>query len=169
MMSVGSMPSMPPGPSPRDQIVSKLDAQVEAGEITAEDEDAMMAALDAIHEQRMEAGPPDFTSGPPSQEEMQANFESMLAEQVEAGTIDQDQADELAAMFENGELGGPGPNGAGEGAPPPPPPGEGGADSNAMEELMNSLLEKLQSETGYSETGTQSTSSVASLLADFTV
>lgn len=165
MMSIGSMPSMPSGPSPRDQIVSKLDEQVEAGEITAEDEDAMMEALDAIHAERMEAGPPDFSAAPPSQEEMQSSFESLLADQVEAGTLDQDQADQLAAMFESGELGGP-PKGD---MPPPPPPGEGSESGDTAEDLMSTLLEKLQSVAGYDDSGDQSTTSIASLLADYKV
>ncbi|KZM48511.1 hypothetical protein OA90_20290 [Labrenzia sp. OB1] len=155
---------MPPAASPRDQIVSKLEAQVEAGEITSEDQDAMLDALDAMHSERMEAGVPDFSSGPPSKEEMQANFESMLADQVESGTLDQEQADQLAAMFESGELGG-----RAEGNPPPPPPGEAQQGSDPMEELMASLLETLQSDSVYNDSGEQSLSGVASMLADFRV
>ncbi|POF28708.1 hypothetical protein [Roseibium marinum] len=163
MMSIGSMPAMSPPTSPRDQIVSKLDEQVEAGEITSEDQDAMLDALDTIHAERMEAGAPDFSAGPPSKEEMQANFESMLADQVESGTLDQEQADQLAEMFESGELGG-----RAEGGPPPPP---GGAQqgSDPLEELMATLLETLQSDSGYDGSGEQSSSSVASMLADFKV
>ncbi|MBN9671629.1 hypothetical protein [Roseibium aggregatum] len=167
MMSIGSMPAMPPsGPSPRDQIVSELEEQVEAGEITSEDQDAMLEALDAIHAERMEAGPPDFSAGPPSEEEMQANFESMLSEQVEAGTLDQDQADQLSEMFASGELGGPP---AGGDMPPPPPPGGGESGSDSTEELMTTLLESLQSSNSYNESGDQATTSISSLLADYKV
>ncbi len=56
MMPIGSMPLMPPGASPRDQVVSSLNAQVEAGEITAEDQEAMLGALDAMHEARVAEG-----------------------------------------------------------------------------------------------------------------
>ena len=42
-MQIGSMPVMPQGVSPRDQVVNTLNAQVEAGDITSEDQDAMMA------------------------------------------------------------------------------------------------------------------------------
>ncbi|MCK7613532.1 hypothetical protein [Roseibium sediminicola] len=158
-MQIGSMPMMPPGGSPRDQVVNNLSAQVEAGEITAEDQDAMMEALDAMHAERMENGPPAPGSAPPSQEEIQANFESMLAEQVEAGTLGQDQADHLAEMFEEGELGRP-PEGQG----PPPPGGEGGG---SMDELMSAILSQLQSGSTYDGSGEQ-TGSIASLLADYT-
>jgi len=160
MMQIGSMPMMPPGGSPRDQAVTSLSAQVEAGEISTEDQDAMLEALDAIHAERMEAGPPEPGSAPPTQEEMLANFESMLAEQVEAGTLDQEQADKLAEMFEEGELGGPPPGGQ-----MPPPGGEGG---NMMEDFMSSLLAQLQSGSSYDGDGSQSTTDVASLLADYT-
>lgn len=153
-MQIGSMPMMPQGPSPRDQVVSNLSAQVEAGDITAEDQDAMMAALDAIHAERKEAGPPEPGSTPPTREDMQANFETMLSDQVEAGTLDQDQADHLAEMFEEGELG------------RPPKPGPGGQGGDA-EELMSAILSQLQSSATYDGSGEQS-GSVTSLLADYT-
>jgi len=156
-MQIGSLSMMPPGGSPRDQVVSNLSAQVEAGEITAEDQDAMLEALDAMHAERLENGPPPRGGTPPSQEEIQANFESMLAEQVEAGTLDQEQADHLSEMFEEGELGRP-PEGKG-----PPPGGAGGA----MEELMGAILSQLQSGSTYDGSGEQS-GGVASFLADYT-
>ncbi|MEO9527480.1 hypothetical protein [Roseibium sp.] len=155
-MQIGSMPMMPPGGSPRDQAVNSLSAQVEAGEISADDQDAMLEALDAIHAERMESGPPEQGSTPPTQEEMQANFDSMLSEQVEAGTLDQEQADKLAELFEEGELGGPPPGGQ-----RPPPGGE-------TEDLMSAILSQLQSGSAYDGSGEQSVSSVASLLADYT-
>ena len=161
MMSVGSMPSMPPGPSPRDQIVSKLDAQVEAGEITAEDEDAMMAALDAIHAERQEAGPPEPGSKPPSKDEMLANMETMLSDQVDAGTLTQDQADELLGMFESGEMGGPPP-------PPPPPGGQASGVGSQTDQLLSAILEELQSGSGYDETGDSSSSDAEALIVDYT-
>jgi hypothetical protein len=161
MMSIGSMPMMPPGGSPRDQAVSNLSSQVDAGEITSEDQDAMLEALDAMHAERMELGPPDFSSGPPSKEEMQANFESMLSEQVESGTLSQDQADHLTEMFEDGELGGPPKGGHMASA--------GGQVGDMMQEFMTSILEQLQSSSNYDDSGDQTSSSAASLLADYKV
>jgi hypothetical protein len=155
---------MPPGVSPRDQVVSNLKSQVEAGEITTEDQDAMLEALDAIHAERMEAGPPERGSAPPSQEEMQANFASLLSEQIEAGTIDQDQADKLLEMFEEGELGRPPAGGPPAGGMPPPGANAGGS---SVEDLMNSILAQLQSGSNYDGNGDQSSSAIASLLADF--
>ncbi|WP_422377383.1 hypothetical protein [Roseibium sp.] len=155
-MQIGSMPMMPQGASPRDQVANTLNAQVEAGDITSEDQDAMMAALDAIHTERMEAGRPEPGGTPPSREEMQASFESMLSDQVEAGTLDQDQADHLAEMFEEGELG------------RPPKPGLGSGQGGAAQELLSAILSQLQSGSTYDGSGEQS-GEVASLLADYTV
>ncbi len=158
-MQIGSTPMMPPGPSPRDQAVASLEAQVEAGEITADDQDAMLEALDAMHAERMENGPPPPNSTRPTKEEIQANFESMLDDQIEAGTIDQDQAEHLLEMFEEGEIGRP--PGAKE-----PPPGENG--SAMMEELMSAILTQMQSSSAYDGSGDQSDTDVTSLLADYT-
>jgi len=156
-MQIGSLPTAPPGVSPRDQVVSNLSAQVEAGDITAEDQNAMLEALDAIHAERMEAGRPEPGSTPPTRAEMQANFESMLSDQVDAGTLDQDQADHLAEMFENGELG----------RPPKGGPGAGPAGGK-VEELLSAILTQLQSSAAYDGSGDQSGSGVTALLADYT-
>ena len=75
---------------------------------------------------------------------MQANFESMLSDQVEAGTLDQDQADHLAEMFEEGELG------------RPPKQGPGGGQGGAAEELLSAILSQLQSGSTYDGSGEQS-------------
>lgn len=158
-MQIGSMSMMPPGGSPRDQVVSTLTAQVEAGDITADDQEAMLEALDAIHAERRENGPPQPGSPAPSQEDMQANFDAMLAGQVEAGTLDQEQADHLAEMFAEGALGRP-PEGQG----PPPPAGDAG--SGSMNELMSAILSQLQSGSTYDGSGKQS-GGVAALLADY--
>lgn len=41
---------------------------------TSEDQDAMLDALDTIHSEALEAVLPDFSLGPPSKEEMMADF-----------------------------------------------------------------------------------------------
>lgn len=156
MMSIGSAP---PPQRPQQSIQDKLSEQVSSGEISAEDEDAMLAALDTIHEEMAPDGPPAAGSEPPSQEEMQEKLDGLLAEQVDAGTLTQEQADDLSAMFESGEM-----------APPPPPPGGAGGSGETddeSEDLMAKLLEELQSQTGYSENGGSTTTSVESLLVDY--
>ncbi len=162
MMSIGSMPPPPPPPGmSRESAVQALDEQVEAGEITTEDQDAMMAALDAIHAERQEAGPPEPGSKPPSKDEMLANMETMLSDQVDAGTLTQDQADELLGMFESGEMGGPPP-------PPPPPGGQASGAGSQTDQLLSAILEELQSGSGYDETGDSSSSEAEALIVDYT-
>jgi hypothetical protein len=158
MMSIGSAP--PPPPPPQQSIKDQLDEQVAAGEITSEDEDAMLSALEAIKDDMAPDGPPAPGSEPPSQEEMQAKLEGLLSEQVEAGTLTQEQADELAGLFESGDIG-----------PPPPPPGGGpeasGETDSESEDLIAKLLEELQEQTGYSESGDSTSTSASSLLVDY--
>lgn len=157
MMSIGSAPPPPP---PQQSIKGQLDEQVAAGEITSEDEDAMLSALEAIKEDMAPDSPPAPGSKPPSQEEMQAKLEGLLSEQVEAGTLTQDQADELAGLFESGDVG-----------PPPPPPGDGpeasGETDSDSEDLIAKLLEELQQQTGYSDTGDSTSTAASSLLVDY--
>ncbi|MFN4127282.1 hypothetical protein [Pannonibacter indicus] len=156
MMSIG-----PSGiQSPQQYFQSKLTEQVSSGEITSSDMDAMLSALEAIDSEMGPGG--SAPSAPPSREEMQTKLESLLSEQVEAGTLTQDQADELASLFESGEM-----------APPPPPGGGGGMppmteDDDTTEDILAKLLEELQTKTGYSASGTNTVASSTSLIVDYT-
>lgn len=145
--------------SPQQYFQSKLTEQVSSGEITSSDMDAMLSALEAIDSEMGPGG--SAPSAPPSQGEMQAKLESLLSEQVEAGTLTQDQADELASLFESGEMA------------PPPPPGGGGMppmteDDDTTEDILAKLLEELQTKTGYSASGTNTVASSTSLIVDYT-
>lgn len=162
-MQIGSGP-----PSPQQMMETQLSKQVEAGDITSEDSDAMLAALEAIHDDMA----PDQTAStePPSQEEMQTKLEGLLSEQVEAGTLTSEQADELAAMFESGEMGPPPPPGGMGGAPMGPPPSDSAESESESEDLVAKLLEELSAANSdsYSSEGTSSSSSdVTSLFADY--
>lgn len=163
MISIGTSPVMPPpGTSPRDQVASTLEAKVETGEISEEDSEAMLSALEAMHEERKASGLTDFASGPPSREEITAKFDSLLSGQVDAGTLSQDQADQLSTLFEEGEIGPQASHGGFSSA--------GGQDLNALiQEFMASVLEQVQTGTSYDQSGETSSASTASLLADFKV
>ncbi|MGY4749856.1 hypothetical protein ACVNHC_08375 [Pannonibacter sp. Q-1] len=155
MMSIGASGIQ----SPQQYFQSKLTEQVSSGEITSSDMDAMLSALEAIDGEMGPGG--SAPSAPPSQGEMQAKLESLLSEQVEAGTLTQDQADELASLFESGEMA------------PPPPPGGGGMppmteDDDTTEDILAKLLEELQTKTGYSASGTNTVASSTSLIVDYT-
>lgn len=156
-----------PPPPPQKSIQSKLSEQVSAGEITSDDMDAMLSALEAIHDDMA----PEATSStePPSKEDMQSKLESLLSEQVEEGALTQDQADELSAMFESGDMGPPPPP-PGEGPMGPPPSGDMSASSGEdSEDLVQKLLAQLSASqaSGYSASGF-TTSTAGSLLVDYT-
>lgn len=175
-------------PSPREMLQNTLASQVSNGEVSASDQSALSSALDAI-DQAMKAERGSFSStrtAPPSPDEAKAKIDSLIAEQVEAGTLTEDQAAELKEIFSEtfaqGPGGGRGPGGAGghpPGPPPGPPPGEEGdssgttsftittndsAVSTALQDLLKQLQEKLGS--GYGTSGQSTTSSSSSILFD---
>ncbi|WP_417686159.1 hypothetical protein [Roseibium sp.] len=159
MISIGSPPS------PQQMMQTQLSSQVEAGNITEADSDAMLAALEAIHDDMAPEGGPSST--PPSKDEMQDKLEGLLSEQVDAGTLTQEQADELAAMFASGEMGPPPPP-EGGGPMGPPPSEASGTSSDSSEDLLARLLEELSAaqSSGYSNNGS-TTSSASSMLVDY--
>jgi len=169
--------------SPREMLQNTLASQVSTGEVSASDESALTSALDAI-DQAMKAERGSFSAtrtAPPSPDEAKARIDSLIAEQVEAGTLTEDQAAELKEIFSEtfaqGPGGGRGPSGAG-GPPPGPPPGEGAessttsftittndsAVSTALQDFLTQLQEKLGS--GYGTSGQSTAGSSSALLFD---
>jgi hypothetical protein len=168
-------------PSPRDMLQNTLAAQVSSGEVSSSDASALSSALDQI-DQAMKAERGSFSStrtAPPSPEEAQSKIDSLIAEQVEAGTLTEDQAAELKEIFSETFANGPG-GGRGPGGPPPgPPPGDesessgttsltittnDSAVSTALQEFLKQLQEKLGS--GYGTSGQLTSGSSTSLLFD---
>ena len=95
---------------------------------------------------------------PPSPDEMQAKVDELIAEQVEAGNLTEEQAAELSDLFEETFAQGP----KGPGGPPP----SGGSESSDM---LADFLEKLQNQSGsasYGGDGSSTSTSTASLLFD---
>nr|WP_321458065.1 hypothetical protein [uncultured Cohaesibacter sp.] len=162
--------------SPEDRVEQELQSLVDAGEISTDDQEALSTALDSISRE-MRSSAPTADSTPPSKEEIQEKIESLIASQVEAGTLTEEQADELSDLFEEvaqaqpggaGPMGGPG----GAGGPPPGPPPSSGAEEEddsessiwsqtdttsdtSASDLLASFLEQLQEQnaTGYSAQG----------------
>ena len=162
--------------SPEDRVEQELQSLVDAGEISTDDQEALSTALDSISSE-MRSSAPTADSTPPSKEEIQEKIESLIASQVEAGTLTEEQADELSDLFEEvaqaqpggaGPMGGPG----GAGGPPPGPPPSSGAEEEddsessiwsqtdttsdtSASDLLASFLEQLQEQnaTGYSAQG----------------
>lgn len=167
--------------SPREMLQNTLASQVSTGEVSASDQNALSSALDAI-DQAMKAERGSFSStrtAPPSPDEAKARIDSLIAEQVEAGTLTEDQAAELKEIFSETFAQGPG-GGRGPGGPPPgPPPGQEGessgttsftittndsAVSTALQDFLKQLQEKLGS--GYGTSGQSTAGSSSSLLFD---
>lgn len=178
MTSISASQGMRPGFSPRDLLQSQLTSRVSSGEIAAGDQTALATALDTIDQAlESERSSGSRPSRPPNPDEMQSKVEGLIVEQVEAGTLTEDQAEELKTLFEEtfaqgpGGAGGPptgGPGGAG-GPPPGPPPGEeedgtvsstsSSSDASDTADLLAKFLEQLKEAkagTTYSLTGAKS-------------
>lgn len=193
MTSISSSQGMRPSFSPRDLLQTQLSNQISSGQIAASDETALTAALDQIDQTlSSERSSGSRPSKPPSRDEMQAKVESLIDEQVEAGDLTEEQAEELKTLFEDtfakgpSGAGGPPPGGpGGAGGPPPggPPPGEEEEDDGSVSstsssstsasetaDLLQQFLEQLkEAKAGstYSLTGSKSSNgTTVSLLFD---
>ncbi|WP_297588670.1 hypothetical protein [Roseibium sp.] len=163
-MSIGSMPSLPHKRSKRHEAFSNLAARAEASTINLEDKNAfldqmaaMYEALVAFYADHIADRSPAAFSPPPSIDELRANFEAMLADQVDTGTLTPEQADHLMGMFEDGEFGAPKASQA------------EGNSMKAGDSLMKTVLANLQTGFGYDDRGDQPSPGVKSMLADYRV
>ena len=150
------MSAQPPKISMQDRLQKELAGGISSGTISESDENALSDAIDAIDEaMRSDAS---STASPSSPEETKAKIQSLIDEQVEAGTLTSEQADELSSLFENAA-----PQGD-RGAPPP----NGGQDgSQALDDFLSSL--RAQSTTsGYGASGSASTGEASALVYDTT-
>jgi uncharacterized membrane protein YdfJ with MMPL/SSD domain len=193
MTSISSFnPSQMGHVSPRDRLQSELTSEISAGSINATDQAALSAAIDEIDSSLKSAGETARKSGStrPSPDEMKSKISDLIAEQVSAGKLTSEQAEELSNIFEQtlaGGAGGP-PPGGGPGGPGGPG-GAGGAgetedadDSSStsstsststdddimklLTDFMKALQEKVSQNSGYSSNG-QTSSVSASLIINF--
>ncbi|WP_245418458.1 hypothetical protein [Cohaesibacter intestini] len=153
----GGMQPMGPGA----QIGQELQSMAESGEISSEDKVALQSAVyeigNELHSSRPESG-----STPPTGDEISEKIDSLISEQVEAGTLTEEQAETLSDVFESVQAaapqGGPppgGPGGPGAGGPPPSGSNSEESDTNAMlEQFLQNLQE--QSATSYASSGSVS-------------
>lgn len=154
-------------PSPRDRLQTELQSAIAAGEISSTDESALSSALDSIDSTlRSERSSSGQRTAPPSPEEMQAKISGLIQDQVEAGTLTEEQAAALEDVFESAFAGGPG-GAKGAGGPPPPPPSDESSSSGAsgetdmLAELLKQLQEALKSKNDYGSSGTTTSSDAA--------
>ncbi len=166
--------------SPRESLQKELDSEISSGTIQESDRSALEDAFDAI-DQAMQANRPTEGSGRPSSpQDMQQKLADLVDEQVDAGTLTSDQADELKQLFASAApQGGPGGPGGGPGGPPPPESEEAADAASSstssssdlaklLEEFLKQLQEKKSSTTTYGAGGATSSSSLTSLVLDTT-
>lgn len=152
-MSMINAMSARPIQSPRAQMDQRISAAVSAGAISATDQKALGTALDAIDS--------SLTAGRGSGD-MKDRIDDLIQQQVDGGTLSDEQASELQSFFAQGPEGTRAPGGA-DGPPPPPPSDgastEGGETSTvsdaastklaALEAFLERLRESQASKTGY--------------------
>jgi hypothetical protein len=153
-------------------LQNQLLSEISSGGISAEDKDALSAALDSI-DATLKGERPSIGSKPPSPGEMQSKVESLISDQVENGSLTSEQAEELKTIFANAmPRGGPGgPGGA---------PGAGGIggtsesdesdSSDELADVLSDFIKMLQEAKGsksYGESGDQLLSSISALIVDY--
>lgn len=113
---------------------SRIDAAVETGAITAADEAALETALDAIDNALVSSISDGASRLDPSA--MKERIDSLIDDQVAAGTLTEEQAATLQSFFEEGappalpeNMQDMGMQGM-DGMPPPPPPRPGESDGS---------------------------------------
>jgi hypothetical protein len=167
--------------SPRDLLQNELQSEVSSGAVSANDQDALSAALDdidsALHSQGPQSG-----GARPSHSEMKSKIDDLIANEVQNGKLTSDQADELknifAKAFSHGHDGAGGPQG-GPGGPDGSGAPDGAADTSAsssssdqINQLFSDFLKSVQQSQSKSSTydasgDTNSSVSISALVMNF--
>jgi hypothetical protein len=96
--------------SPRDRLQTTLESQIASGAIGQTDATALSTALDSIDATlsgERQSGAKS-NSQPPSPDQMKSKIDSLMASQVDSGTLTSDQASELSKVFSEAFANGPG-------------------------------------------------------------
>src|SRR5262245_61195309 len=101
--------------SPRESLQNELLSEVSSGTISADDQDALSAALDDI-DSTLRSQRPEPGSARPSPDEMKSKIDDLIAGEVQNGKLTSDQAEELKNVFAKAFSHGGGPQG-GPGGP----------------------------------------------------
>ena len=164
MTSINSYTMTMP-PSPRAMMDRKIDAAVETGSLSAVDGDALDTALNSIDTALSASASESSARLDPSA--MKDRIDSLIEDQVSAGTLTEDQAAALQSFFAQGPggatatadasseesmsiegMGGVGGPGSMRGPPPGPPPSESteeSSDSSTTSTDATSATEQLDS------------------------
>ncbi|SFG05121.1 hypothetical protein SAMN05518801_106137 [Novosphingobium sp. CF614] len=172
-MQVMSSAGAPRPPfNPRTDMDNKISSAVEAGSISETDAAALESALDSIDSTLGSSSTGSADRLDPSQ--MKARIDSLISDQVDAGTLTEEQAAQLQDLFAQGpsQAGGPppemaastegstvagvegtaglqgmgGPGGPqGPGGPPPPPPPSGDESNTSASDDTDTSADALLS------------------------
>src|SRR5262249_40914831 len=93
--------------SPRELLQNELLSEVSSGAVSADDQDALSAALDDI-DSTLRSQRPESGSARPSPDEMKSKIDDLIASEVQNGKLTSDQADELKNVFAKAFSHGPG-------------------------------------------------------------
>lgn len=133
--------------SPRAMMDARIAAATSAGTISETDQTALENALDSIDSSLASGSAGTKPSG-----DIKERIDSLIAQQVETGTLTEEQAEELQSFFAEGPDGGAGPVGAAGGprGPSRPPLPEfassdlsGGDASSETSEVVTQKLDAL--------------------------
>lgn len=139
MSSFGAPPR-----SPREDMDGRIDAAVAAGALSEVDATAIETALDNIDTALKSSSSTSSGQNPLDPSEMKSRVDSLIDEQVDNGTLTDEQASELQMLF----AAGPGRPGG-----PPPPPMAVSSDAttaSSEESLVSALAESAATSTSSS-------------------
>lgn len=147
--------------SPEMKIGQELQSMSESGAISSQDQEALSSALYAIGGELRSERTAGATK-PPSAEAMQEKVDGLIGEQVEAGTLTEEQAKQLSDLFE--EMASQRPEHGKTGRSPGAGKAEGqGGEQNMLGQFLQQMQE--QSASSYGATGTLSAD--GSMLMDY--
>jgi len=167
-------------------LQNELLSEVSSGAISADDQDALSAALDDI-DSTLRSQRPERGSARPSPSEMKSKIDDLIATEVQNGKLTSDQADELknvfAKAFSHGGDGAGGPQGGPGGAGGPGGPGGscapgGSGDASAsssssdqlnqiLSDFLKSLQQSLSKNSTYDASGDTGSVSVTALIMNY--
>ena len=169
--------------SPRELLQNELLSEVSSGAISADDQDALSAALDDI-DSTLRSQRPERGSARPSPTEMKSKIDDLIATEVQNGKLTSDQADELKNVFAKafshggdgagGPQGGPGGAGGPGGSCAPGGSGDASASSSSSDQLnqilsdfLKSLQQSLSKNSTYDASGDTGSVSISALVMNF--
>ena len=151
--------------------------------ISADDQDALSAALDDI-DQTLRSQRPEAGSARPSHSEMKSKIDDLIASEVQNGKLTSDQAEELKNVFAKafshggqgagGPQGGPGGPGGAGGACAPGGSDDASASSGSSDQLnqllsdfLKSVQQSLSKDSTYDASGDTGSVSITALVMNY--